>query len=119
MSEKYAGPARSLELYLAALAAVSGLERKGATMPYTSHNGWMFSFLDADGAVSLRLSPEDRSEFLEISGARATVQHGRELKDFVVVPKALLENNVELAPWLIRSYEWIATLKPKSPNASG
>jgi len=39
-------PARSkLELYERVVATVPGVERKGATIPYTSLNGHMFSYL--------------------------------------------------------------------------
>ena len=40
------------------------VERKGATMPYTSRNGHMFSFLDPGGSMALRLSADDRDAFL-------------------------------------------------------
>ena len=62
----YQGPREALELYTAAVDAGSGdTEVKGAKNPYTSRNGHMFSFLDADGSMALRLSDELGEEFLE------------------------------------------------------
>lgn len=59
---KYESPAERLESYEAAVASVEGLDRKGATMPYTSLNGHMTSFLDKEGSVVIRLSSQDREE---------------------------------------------------------
>lgn len=39
-------PAEKIALYEKLLATIPGIERKGATMPYTSLNGNMFSFID-------------------------------------------------------------------------
>src|SRR6185503_8455133 len=48
-------PSDRLALYDALVAAHPEIERKGATMPYTSLNGHMFSFLSPAGAMALRL----------------------------------------------------------------
>lgn len=41
--------ADSLELYEKLVATNPGIERKGATVPYTSINGHMFSYLSKGG----------------------------------------------------------------------
>lgn len=113
MAAKYKGPPERLELYEELVATQPDLARKGAANPYTSRNGWMFSFLDADGEVSLRLSKEDRAEFLSTYDSRISVQYGHQMKDFVVVPEDLLDDLDALADWFARSFEWVGTLKPK------
>jgi hypothetical protein len=55
---------RELELYDALVASVPGIERKGATVPYTSLNGHMFSYLSKSGVLALRLPEEARETFL-------------------------------------------------------
>jgi hypothetical protein len=40
------------------------------------------------------------------------------MKEYVVVPSSLLERADELRGWLMRSQEWIGTLKPK-PTTKG
>lgn len=110
---QYPGPADRLGLYERLVEATPGVERKGATMPYTSRNGHMFSFLDPTGSMALRLPPDGREEFLARFGAELAVQHGRTMKEYVIVPGDLLERTDELQPWLKRSQEWIGTLKPK------
>jgi hypothetical protein len=110
---EYAGPADRLELYDALVESTPGVERKGATMPYTSRNGHMFSFLDPTGAMALRLSPADRDSFLSRYQATLVEQHGRTMQEYVAVPATLLERTDELRSWLTRSHDWIGTLKPK------
>jgi hypothetical protein len=113
MPAGYAGPPERLALYERVVDATPGVERKGATMPYTSRNGHMFSFLDPTGSMALRLPSDAREEFLARYGAELAVQHGRTMKEYVIVPDDLLERTTELQTWLARSHEWIGTLKPK------
>lgn len=112
-STAYPGPPDRLQLYERLVEATPGVERKGATMPYTSRNGHMFSFLDAGGSMALRLPADAREEFTTRYGAELAVQHGRTMQEYAQVPGELLERTDELQPWLARSHEWIATLKPK------
>lgn len=113
MPDRYQGPADRLALYEQLVATNPDLQRKGATMPYTSRNGHMFSFLDATGAMALRLPDPSRTEFLDTYSTSLAEQHGRRMKEYVVVPDLLLESIEELSEWFQRSYEWIGTLKPK------
>lgn len=62
------------------------IERQGASIPYTSCNGHMFSYLSASGVVQ---------------------------KEYVTVPNALLEKTKELQPYLVLSYDYVKSLKPK------
>ena len=114
MPSAYPGPPDRLALYERLVDDTPGVERKGATMPYTSRNGHMFSFLDAGGVMALRLLPDARDEFLARYDTTPAVQHGRTMQEYVVVPDSLLERTDELRPWLARANDWIGTLKPKS-----
>jgi hypothetical protein len=49
-----------LAAYDRVIGTVAGVVRKGATIPYTSVNGNMFSYLFDEGSLALRLSPADR-----------------------------------------------------------
>ena len=55
----------TLRLYEELVATRPELERKGKTMPFTSVNGHMFSFLTPDGTLALRLPQAERDAFLE------------------------------------------------------
>ena len=110
---KYQGPADRLALYEELVASVDGVERKGAANPYTSRNGYMTSFIDKAGEVSIRLDKADRETFIERYGARIATQYGKNMPEFAVVPDGLLERQDELRPWFVRSWQWVGTLDPK------
>ncbi len=110
---KYQGPADRLALYEELVASVEGVERKGAANPYTSRNGHMTSFIDKDGEVSIRLDRADREEFIEQYDSRISMQYGKQMKEFAVVPVGLLERQDEIRPWFVRGWEWVGTLAPK------
>lgn len=105
---------RSLALYEKLVASNPEIERKGATMPYTSINGHMFSFLAKDGVLALRLPSGEREEFLERYDAGLMEQYGRVMKEYVSVPDELLGNTEELVRYFDVSYSYVASLKPKA-----
>ncbi len=55
MAKGYQGPAERLQRYGDLIATNPTIKRSGASMPYTSVSGHMFSFLDPSGRMSLRL----------------------------------------------------------------
>ena len=105
MPDSYEGPSDRLELYERLVAANPEVVRKGATMPYTSRNGHMFSFLDPTGAMALRLNAEDRTEFLAEYQSMIAEQHGHQMKEYVVVPADLSRT-----PKLSRPGSTVATI---------
>ena len=111
MSEDYAS---RLALYERLVATNPKVERKGATMPYTSLDGHMFSFLTKEGTLALRLPKEERESFLEKYETKLCVQHGAVMKEYVEVPDTLLSKTVQLRKYFEMSYTYVASLKPKS-----
>jgi hypothetical protein len=110
---EYLGPPDRLALYEALVASVEGVERKGAANPYTSRNGWMTSFIDQEGEVSIRLGREEIEFFIDEYASRTTSQYGREMKEFVVMPDEMLEDLDLARAWFIKSWDHAGTLKPK------
>jgi TfoX/Sxy family transcriptional regulator of competence genes len=106
-------PAESVALYDALLATNPSIERKGATMPYTSVNGNMFSLLPPDGSLALRLPETERENFLKKYNTALCEQYGVVMKEYVRVPTSLLRNTRELARYLDMSYRYACSLKPK------
>lgn len=106
-------PEDVLARYEKLVATLPDVERKGATMPYTSVNGHMFSFVTKEGAVALRLSPEDREAFLAKHEGAICEQHGRVMKEYVVIPDDLLTNTRALKKLFATSFEHVSSLKPK------
>ena len=109
----YQGPEEALEQYQAVVDASSGDALvKGAKNPYTSRNGHMFSFLDADGSMALRLSDELGEEFKSIYDSGPVIQYGSVMRGYVSVPMVLLADTNELTAWFDKAYDWIGTLAP-------
>ena len=110
----YQGPAEALSQYTEVVAASeSGVAVKGAKNPYTSRNGHMFSFLDPDGMMALRLSDDDAAEFLDRYESGPVVQYNSVMRGYVAVPSDLLNSTADAAEWFDRSHSWIGTLPPK------
>ncbi len=105
--------AESLALYEKLVATNRKVERKGATMPYTSLNGHMFSLLTKEGWLALRLPSEAREAFLKKYKTKLCVQYGTVMKEYVQVPDALLKKTAELRRYFDLSYEYVGSLKPK------
>jgi TfoX/Sxy family transcriptional regulator of competence genes len=105
--------AQKLELYEKLVATNPDVERKGATMPYTSVNGHMFSLLTKEGKLALRLPPEKRDAFLKSYKTRLCEQYGTVLKEYVEVPDELLRTTRELKVHFDVSYAYASALKPK------
>ena len=93
-------PAAKLALYEKLIATDPKIERKGATIPYTSANGKMFTYLSPTGDLRLRLPPDERQAFMKKYKAKVVVQHGVVMKDFVAVPPGLLARTAELKKYL-------------------
>ncbi len=98
-TQKYA---TTLALYEKLIATNPAVERKGDTMPYTSLNGHMFSLLAKDGSLGLRLSKEDREEFIKKYNTELMKQYGVIMKEHVIVPDKLLANTKELKKYFTR-----------------
>ena len=110
----YAGPQEALEQYKAVVEASSGdAVVKGAKSAYTSRNGHMFSFLDGEGLMALRLSEELGDEFQSRYDSGPVIQYGSVMRGYVSVPAELLANTNELTAWFDKAYDWIGTLPPK------
>ena len=107
-------PAEALARYDAIIATRSDAMRKGATMPYTSINGHMFSFLTPEGTLALRLSAADRARFLEQHPDSTVEQHGRLLKEYVAVPDELFARTDALAKLFGLAADHVASLPPKA-----
>jgi TfoX/Sxy family transcriptional regulator of competence genes len=107
-------PEEILALYEKLVATNPDVERKGASMPYTSVNGHMFSFLTKEGKLALRLPTEERESFLEQFDTRLCEQHGRVMKEYVEIPDHLLGKIEELKRYFDLSYAYVHSLKPKA-----
>jgi hypothetical protein len=112
-------PQDKLYAYDRLVATNPEIERKGATIPYTSVNGHMFSYFNKeDGSFGLRLPTEIREEFLRKYKTTLLESFGMVMKEYVVVPDKLLLNTKELKPYFDTSFTYVRSLKPKPSRKS-
>jgi hypothetical protein len=108
-------PPEKLALFEKLVATLPGVELKGATVPYTSLNGHMFSYLSKAGTLALRLPADARASFLKKYDAVLCKQYGMVQKEYVEVPDALLRKTEELKRYFAQSFAYVGTLKAKPP----
>ena len=110
-------PPKKLELYRQLIDKHPEIELKGGKkLPYTSHNGNMFTQLTKAGKVGLRLGKSEREDFIQKYDTKLLESYGAVLKEYVEVPDDLLLNPDELFPYLDMSWQYVQTLKPKPPK---
>ncbi len=112
-------PAERIDAYDRLIATRPEAGRKGATIPYTSLNGHMTSYLTDTGSLVLRLSPDARARFLDEHATTLNTAYGVVQKEFVDVPDALFEDTRAIAPWFASGLDWIAGRKPKPTKRPG
>jgi hypothetical protein len=106
-------PADIIALYDKAIAGNPAIERKGATVPYTSLNGNMFTFLHNNGTMAIRLPEAEREAFIKKYKTGLMESYGAVMKEYVAVPEKLLKDTKALKPYIDMSFEYAKTLKPK------
>lgn len=106
-------PQDKLDAYDRLIATNPDIKRKGVTMPYTSVNGHMFTYLSKSGSMGLRLPKDEREAFLERYNTTLFESHGAIMKEYVTVPDELLKDTDKLEKYLDISYAYVKSLKPK------
>ena len=109
----------ALEHYERLVATNPKVERKGATMPYTSLNGHMFSLFTKENRLALRLPLDERNAFLKKFKTTLCEQYGTVMPEYVIVPDALLAKTKELKRFFDISYAYVGSLKPKPTTKKG
>jgi hypothetical protein len=111
-------PADKLALYEKLVMTNPKVQRKGDTVPYTSLNGHMFSYLAKNGKLALRLPSEEREAFLKKYKTKLCEAYGIVQKEYVEVPDALLKKTSELKKFFDISFVYVGSLKPKPTTKS-
>ena len=111
-------PSEKEILFQKLVATNPEIELKGDVNKYTSYNGNMFSMLSADQVMAIRLPEKALGEFLKKYNTELKVAYGVVMKEYAVVPDALLKKTKELKKYFDISYEYVKTLKPKATKKS-
>lgn len=106
-------PKEKLEMYQKLIGTLAGIELKGATVPYTSFNGHMFSYFEKDGSFGLRLAEEERAQFLKKFKTTLFISYGMVKKEFVLVPEKVFQDFKVFKPWFDKSFQYVKSLKAK------
>jgi hypothetical protein len=113
MGKSTGAPADKLALYDELVGRSRNVERKGDAVPYTAHNGHMFSYLSKSGVLALRLPEEARAPFLKKYNTTLCRQYGVVQKEYVEVPDHLLRKTSELSVYFTLAYSYVCALKAK------
>lgn len=103
---------KNLAIYDKLVAMNLKFERLGKTMPYTAANTHMFSLLNKDGELGIRLFRESQEKFKEKHNSTIYRSYGAVMKDYVLVPETMLKDLELLSKYLDESYEYVMSLKP-------
>jgi hypothetical protein len=104
-------------LYDRLVATIPTVQRKGDTVPYTSHNGHMFSYLSKAGTLALRLPDGARETFLKKYKTGLCKQYGVVQKEYVEVPDSLFSKTSELSEYFAMGLAYVRTLKRKTTKS--
>ena len=102
-----------LAFYDSLIARNPNFDRKGKTVPYTSANGYMFSLLNKDGEIGIRLPKESGERFMEKYQSTRFKSHGAYMRGYVLIPENLFQNTELLSNMLQEAFEYVMSLEPK------
>lgn len=103
----------ALEIYDAIVADCSGFERKGKKMIYTSSNGYMFTLLNKDAEIGVRLPKDDAIKFMDKHNSGFYYSYGAKMKDYVLVPEALWSDKKLMINYFEQSFAYVNSLPSK------
>ena len=113
-------PAKAVAAFEMATSGLAGAEpRKMLGYSCIFARGNMFAGLHEAGMV-LRLSEEQRAEFLRLKSAKQfEPMPGRVMREYVVVPKVLLDSPGRLRTWIEKSLAYVSSLPAKAKRRTG
>lgn len=103
-----------LAIYDELITTNKNFERKGKTMLYTSAYGYMFSQLNKNGEIGIRLSKDEGLKFMKTHGDTEFKSYGAVMKGYVKIPENLLVNTELLSGYLNLGYEYVMSLETKT-----
>jgi TfoX/Sxy family transcriptional regulator of competence genes len=111
--------ARKLDDAVATAAEAAGVQVELKPMfgcPAYFTNGNMFAGVH-QSSLMLRLPEEGRAEVAALGGGPFEPMPGRPMKEYVVLPRGVLDDAAATAEWVRRGAEYAASLPPKVKKA--
>jgi len=103
----------SLAIYENLLQKCHRFERKGKTVPYTSANGHMFSFINKEGDLVIRFSKSTQEEYFEKYQTSYFKSHNAVMRGYIHITDKMLMNEDDLVLLLNESYDYVMSLPKK------
>ncbi len=101
-----------VEFYDRVIASRPRLVRKGKANPYTSANGHMFSQINKDGELGIRLPKTRQAELAEQYGAGAFKSYGATMRDYVCLTADMLTDKTLVGDLLEEGFEFVSAMPP-------
>ena len=92
--------------------AKAKIERKGKNLVYTSANGHMFSQINKDGELGIRLPKDRQKDFLESHGAGPFKSYGATMRDYICLTDDMLGDEKLIASLLKESLAFVEAMPP-------
>lgn len=101
-----------IALYERAIAASGAFERKGKANPYTSANGHMFSQINKDDQLGIRVPKARQADLLEAYGAGPFKSYGATMRDYVCLTDTMLTDEALVTQLLLDGFEFVSAMPP-------
>ncbi len=99
-------------LFEAAIEAAAAMQRKGKANPYTSANGHMFSQINKDDQLGIRLPKSRQAELLEEYGAGPFKSYGATMRDYVCLTEDMLAVPALITALLEEGQAFVSAMPP-------
>ena len=101
-----------IERFETAIKAAGRFERKGKANPYTSANGHMFSQINKDDQLGIRLPKARQQELLDQYGAGPFKSYGATMRDYVCLTPVMLADLSLVAALLNEGFDFVSAMPP-------
>ena len=95
-----------------AIAASGKYECKGKANPYTSANGHMFSQINKDDQLGIRLPKSRQVALLEDFGAGPFMSYGATMRDYVCLTEEMLSDPALITSLLDEGFAFVSAMPP-------
>ena len=101
-----------ISLFEDAITASGQYERKGKANPYTSANGHMFSQINKDDQLGIRLPKPRQQELLATYGAGPFKSYGATMRDYVCLTDQMLAEDGLVTKLLDEGFAFVSAMPP-------
>jgi len=95
-----------------AIAACPKIERKGKANPYTSTNGHMFSQINKDDQLGIRLPKPRQDELFAQYDAGPFKSYGATMRDYVCLTNEMIAKPGLVSALLEEGFDFVAAMPP-------